>query len=94
MSNGFHSLEEEVLYLRGLRTGDGNSNSSKHSDSMSDSGNNNNGNSGGNIKDGGGGGGGSNIPEVLIKDLTQTKRQLLQLHNLVSRTFLSLFLFF
>ncbi len=75
-SNGFHSLEEEVLFLRGLRAGDGTSGSgsggsaggsSKHSDSMSDSG----------CK--------SSVPyEVLLKDLTQAKRQLLELHQLVS----------
>ena len=58
-----------MLYLRGLRAGDGNSSSSKHSDSMSDS--------------GGGKNSGSVPYEVLLKDLTQAKRQLLELHNLV-----------
>ena len=65
--NGFHSLEEEVMYLRSLRMGDGTSNgsSSKHSDSMSDS--------------------GLHVPyEVLLQDLTNAKRQLLELRSLVS----------
>ncbi len=69
------------MYLRGLRVGDGKSNSaggsSKHSDSMSDSGNNNS-SSNSNNK--------SSVPyEILLKDLTQAKRQLLELHNLVSK---------
>lgn len=64
--------EEVVLLPRALRAGDGNSSSSKQSDSMSDSGNGN-----GSTK--------PTVPyEVLLKDLTQAKRQLLELHSLVS----------
>ena len=85
-SNGFHSLEEEVMFLRSLRTGDGNSaTSSKQSDSMSDSG----GGAGGVQPMTNGGSGGVNasgIPyEVLLDDLNQAKRQLLELHKLVSK---------
>ena len=88
-SSGFHSLEEEVMFLRSLRTGDGNSAaSSKQSDSMSDSGggggghaNNSNSNHGGLERAVNANG----IPyEVLLQDLNQAKRQLLELHTLVS----------
>ena len=68
--SGFRSLEDEVMHQR---IGDGNSrgSSSKHSDSMSDDVAMTNGN--------------SNVPyEVLLQDLTQAKRQLIELHNLVS----------
>ena len=64
-------VDEETLLsqLRQQRLGDGHSGSdSKHSDTMSDQGNNS-----------------SNIPyDILLQDLTQAKRQLLELHNLVS----------
>lgn len=75
LANGFHhpnTLEEDILRSGLSRAGDGNSSSSKQSDSMSDSG-------------GGGGKSNGHVPyEVLLQDLTQAKRQLLELHNLVS----------
>ena len=69
------------MFLRSLRMGGDGMNSSatgssKQSDSMSDSGKSN----------GVSNGGGSNsLPyDVLSRDLTQAKRQLLELHSLVS----------
>lgn len=82
-SNGFHSLEEEVMFLRSLRLGgdgrtatnssDGSSNDDNKADKK---GNSNN-----------------NVPyDVLCRDLTQAKRQLLELHSLVSKIIISSYL--
>ena len=76
----FHSLEEEVLFLRSLRAGDGNSSSSSGSgrqcDAMSDS---------GLVQANSSSRNGHSMPyETLLNELTHAKRQLLELHSLVS----------
>ena len=68
------------MFLRSLRMGGDGMNSaagsSKQSDSMSDSGKSN----------GVSNGGSNSLPyDVLSRDLTQAKRQLLELHSLVSQ---------
>ena len=83
--NGYHSLEDEVNLLRSLRVGGDGMNSggasskqtSDGSSTMSDENNSNGSKTNGKVP-----------YEVLIQDLTQAKRQLLELHNLVSASML------